>query len=313
MRLIVMANGPFGAPAFRRLLSSPHDVAAVVVRPTRARGKRQPPPSPIRVLAEEHGLPVLDPPSVNTAEFREQLAALEPELYFVCDFGQILSSKTLAIASRGGINLHASLLPAYRGAAPIHWAVYNGEKETGVTVIHMTPGMDAGPILNMAATPIQPTETTPELEDRLAEMGATLVSDAVDALSDGTAESRPQDESLVTKAPRLEKADGAVRWDRAARAIANQVRALKPWPGTYATCRPSSGKEFRVILNQVASEQMSESTAPGTTIEVGKDRLVIATGEGSLAIEQLQPAGKRAMPIADFLRGNEIAVGDRWV
>jgi methionyl-tRNA formyltransferase len=326
MRILVMANGPFGVPAFRRLLASRHEVVAVVVRPTHSRGKRKPPPSPVRVLAEAQGLPVFDPPSVNKPEFREQLAALEPELFYVCDFGQILSSKALAIAKHGGINLHASLLPAYRGAAPINWAIYNGDQQTGVTVIHMTPGMDAGPILNCAATPIEPTETTPELEDRLAEIGAGLVEQAVDALASGTATSTPQDESLVTQAPRLQKTDGAIDWNRSAAAIAQQVRALKPWPGTFTSWQSGEARELRVILDQVAVEPLGVSAEPGapsfvqgttvepgTTAEVDKNRLIIATGDGALVIERLQPAGKKPMPIADFLRGHRVAVGDRWV
>ena len=314
MRIIIMANGPFGVPAFRRLLDARHDIAAVVVRPTRARrAKRQPPPSPVRVVAEQHGLPVFDPPSVNAAAFREQLAKLEPELFFVCDFGQILSSKALAIAAHGGINLHASLLPAYRGAAPINWAIYNGDRETGVTVIHMTPGMDAGPILNCAATPIDPNETTPELEDRLAEIGAGLVEQAVDALASGTANPQSQDESQVTTARRLQKTDGAINWNRSAAKIANQVRALKPWPGTYADLHMADGKQVRVIIDQVAIESMESTDPSGTIIEVGKDRLKVATGQAALLIEQLKPAGKRVMPIADFLRGHRVVEGDRFV
>jgi methionyl-tRNA formyltransferase len=258
-------------------------------------------------------LPVFDPPSVNAAEFREQLAVLEPDLYFVCDFGQILSSKALAVSKHGGINLHASLLPAYRGAAPINWAVYNGDPKTGVTVIHMTPGMDAGPILGTASTPIGPTESTPQLEDRLAEIGAGLVLEAVDALAEGTAEPTPQDESLVTRAPRLQKTDGAIDWNCPAAAIVNQVRAFQPWPGTYTAWKSADGKELRVILDQVSVQSAAEPAEPGTTVEVSKDRLVIATGEGSLVIERLQPAGKRAMPVADFLRGHVVAIGDRWV
>ena len=231
----------------------------------------------------------------------------------MCDFGQILSSKTLAIAKLGGINLHASLLPKYRGAAPINWAIYHGEAETGVTVIHMTPGMDAGPILNVASTPIKPNETTPELEDRLANLGAGLVLDAADALAEGKTDPTPQDESLVTKAPRLQKSDGLVDWSRPAATIVNQVRALKPWPNTYSTWQQAGGGELRVILDEVAAEPLAEPETPGTTVEVGKGRLAIASGDGLLVIKRLQPAGKRAMPVADFLRGHRVEIGDRWV
>ncbi|MCG8586202.1 MAG: methionyl-tRNA formyltransferase, partial [Pirellulales bacterium] len=250
---------------------------------------------------------------VNTPEFRSQLEQFAPDLFFVCDFGQILSSKALATATRGGINLHASLLPAYRGAAPINWAIYNGEAETGVTVIHMTPGMDAGPIVNRASTPIEPNETTPELEERLAEIGAGLVAEAADAIASGTFETTGQDESAVTKAPRLHKSDGQVDWSRPAAAIANQVRALKPWPGTFTAWQSAEGKELRVILDQVSVEAASETAEPGTTVHVGKDRLAIATGDGVLLVESLQPSGKRAMPVADFLRGHRVSIGDRWV
>ena len=313
MRLIVMANGPFGAPALERLLASQHEVLAIVVRPERQRGKRKPPPSRVRALAEEHGFDVLEPASVNTDEFREQLAALDPDLYFVCDFGQILSGKTLFVAKCGGINLHASLLPKYRGAAPINWAIYHGDAKTGVTVIHMTPGMDAGPILKIVSTPIGSNETTPELEDRLAELGAGLVLEAVDALAEGKTDPTVQDESQVTKAPRLQKSDGLVDWSRSAAEIVNQVRALKPWPNTSATWQKADGGELRVIFDAVTAEPLSQLVEPGTTAEVGKDRLAIATGHGQLVVDRLQPAGKRAMPVADFLRGHRVQVGDRWV
>lgn len=314
MRLIVMGTGPFAVPMFEALLASAHEVAALITRPTPpARGRQKQPPNPMADVARGHGgLPVLDPPDVNAAEAQAALAELRPELFVVCDYGQILSAATLAIPRLGGINLHASLLPAYRGAAPIHWAIYDGCRETGVTVIHMTPRLDGGPCLVQIATPIEPPETAADLEQRLARLGIAAVLSAIEMLSGWDGQSplgRLQDQALATKAPRLKKSDGHIDWTRSAEQIGNQVRAFQPWPGSFTSVQTAAGQTLRLILDRVSvSDQPPPADAvPGQVLAADARQFLVATGGGVLAIERLQPEGKRAMTSAEFLRGHALA------
>ena len=219
--------------------------------------------------------------------------------------------ETLEIARYGGINLHASLLPKYRGAAPINWAIYHGETETGVTIIHMTPRIDAGPAIAQSATPIGDQETAAELEPRLAELGAPLVLESIDAIEAGTVRSIPQDRALATRAPRLKKELGQVDWSRSAAAIANQVRALQPWPKTYTFWQRPAGEPLRLILDRVHVEQAAAATA-GVVLEAAGDRLVIGTGQESLVVDSIQPAGKRVLSASEFLRGYPVKPGERF-
>ncbi len=312
MRIVMLGTGPFAVPTFRALGESEHEVTALVTRPERlGRGGRKPPPNPMREEAERRGLPVLMPESINTDEARAELRGLGPELLVVCDYGQILKAETLAVAPQGGINLHASLLPKYRGAAPIQWAIYHGETETGNSVIRMTPGLDAGPVIAQVRTTIGPDETAGELEARLADLGASLVLAAVRRIADGTAEPLPQDPAQATKAPRLTKELGQIDWSRSAAQIKNQVRALDPWPRSYTDWQPRDRPPLRLIVHQVATnEQTSTDAPPGTVLEAGP-RLLLATGEGALEIRALQPAGKRALSAEEFLRGYPLEAGQR--
>lgn len=314
MRLIMMGTGPFAVPTFRALLHSRHEVPLLVTRPSRpARGRRNKTINPMREVAQERSLPIFEPESINTDPARAELARYEPDLFVVADYGQILKPATLAVAQLGGINLHGSLLPKYRGAAPINWAIYHGETETGVTVIHMTPQLDAGPTLAQARTKIAPDETAVDLEPRLAELGAPLVLQTIDALERGDAQPLPQDSTAATKAPRLDKTDGAIDWNRSAQEIKNQVRAMEPWPKTYTFWRrPGSGEPMRLILGRVQVEPFESDAPPGTVLEAGGDRLLVATGSGALAIESLQPAGKRLLSVDEFLRGYGVLPGERF-
>ncbi|MGD0896945.1 MAG: methionyl-tRNA formyltransferase, partial [Thermoguttaceae bacterium] len=235
MRLILMGTGPFAVPTFEKLYDATWaHVAALVTAPVREhRGRPVEPASPVRRIAREHGSPIFDPDDINLAESLGQLRSYAADLLVVCDYGQILKPETLAVARLGGINLHGSLLPKYRGAAPINWAIYHGETVTGVTVIHMSPEIDAGPCIARAEIPIGPEETAVELEARLAELGAPLVLRSLEAASAGRWEAILQDPALACRAPRLKKIDGAIDWSRSAMAIKNQIRALEPWPKTY--------------------------------------------------------------------------------
>lgn len=308
-----MGTGPFAAPTFLSLLKSPHHVLSLFTRPaTPGRGKHAPPPRPMFEIAQAHGLPIFEPDSVNSPEAQQALQALAPDLLVVCDYGQILSRETLSLARLGGINLHASLLPKYRGAAPINWAIYYGETETGVTVIHMTPKLDAGPCLVQRCTSIGPDEDASKLESRLGELGVGAVEAAIAMLADWDgriALGEVQDPALATKAPRLTKADGEVNWFRTAKQIGDQIRALKPWPGTYTHWLRREHPPVRMILDAASPVPLREPVPPGTVAYCDGQHLHVATGEDALSLERIQPAGKRIMEVAEFLRGHPIQAG----
>jgi methionyl-tRNA formyltransferase len=316
----MMGTGPFAVPTFQAILERPDQlgVLALFTRPQRqvhAHGKSRPAENPMRALAEGRGIQVYDPESINSPESQATLKKLTADLFVVCDYGQILSRDTLSLARLGGINLHGSLLPKYRGAAPINWAIYHGERETGVTVIHMTPKLDAGPCLVQCATAIGPDETAVELEPRLAALGAPAVLEAIEMLAEARiAAGIDQDPSEATQAPRLKKTDGLIDWSRTAREIHNQVRAFQPWPKTYSFLQ-TEADPFRVIFDEVAAADSATdqlAREPGVVVAVGRDSMHIACGNGVLMPLCLQPAGKRSMTVGEFLRGHPVSVGDRF-
>jgi methionyl-tRNA formyltransferase len=241
------------------------------------------------------------------------LAGLEPDLGVVCDYGEILRPETIAIPQRGMINLHGSLLPKYRGAAPVAWAIYHGELETGNTVFQLAPGVDAGPILSQERLPIDPDETAGELERRLAAAGGPLVVETIHRLAAGAVDPILQDDAVATRAPRLKKEDGKIDWSRSSRAIQNQVRAMQPWPRAHTHWHRPDRPPLRLIVT--GAERWSGPTeraeaGPGVIV-AATGRLAVATGDGAVAITTLQPAGKRTMSAAEFLRGHDVAVGQR--
>jgi len=317
MRLLMMGTGPFAVPTFASLLDSPHQVVALVSRPVPPpKGRVKSPPAPMRDLAHQRGVPVLEPQDINADESRRALAELDFQLLVACDYGQILSADTLAVSPWGGINLHASLLPKYRGAAPINWALYHGDAETGVTVLHMTARLDSGPSLVQRRTPIGPDEDAVQLERRLAQLGVDAVHEALGMIARWDGHSSlgvPQDPQAATKARRLRKTDGEVDWNRSAQQIANQVRALKPWPGTFITLPRPGGEAIRLILDQVSVvAEAGPSGPPGEVVQADKSHVHVATANGRLSLDRVQPAGKRSMAIDEFLRGHPVAVGDRF-
>jgi len=308
MQLVMLGTGPFAVPTMRRLHQSHHEVLLAVSRPPRG---RKPLPAPVQVAAQELGIPGWLPETVNSDEARDKLAELQPDLLVVCDYGEILKSETLSVARQGGVNLHGSLLPKYRGAAPVQWAVLNGETETGNTVIQMTPGLDAGPCLGVQRIAIEPDETAGELEERLARQGAELVLQVVDNLARGTAQPLPQDKSRATKAPRLRKEHGKIDWSRSALEIKNQVRALQPWPRAFTEWQRPTGQPLRLIVHRTSlAEHSATDTAPGTILSADGE-LLVATGDGVLRLETIQPTGKRTMAADEFLRGYQLQPGDQ--
>ncbi len=320
MRLILFGTGPFAVPSYEALTEQ-HEVVAIVTRPIADSGKRRKTAeNPTRDLGEAKNLIILDPASCNEDSFIEKLASMNADLFVVCDYGQILSKACLAAARLGGINLHGSLLPKYRGAAPIQWCVYSGDTVTGVTVIHMTPKLDGGPCIVKMVLDIGADETAEELEPRLSALGIDAVSKAITILETWDGESclgELQDPTAVTKAPRLKKSDGLIDFSRTAKQIFDQIRAFQPWPKTFTNWSPETKSPIRLIVGRasvVGDEELVEESItevpPGAVAICDATRLWIQTGAGLLSILEIQPAGKRQMPIADFLRGQQPAIGD---
>ncbi|HXY35843.1 MAG TPA: methionyl-tRNA formyltransferase [Planctomycetaceae bacterium] len=327
LRLVMMATGGFALPTFRALLdqaqSNGNRVVGLFTQPDRVGRGHHRHVNPLKELALGHGIPVFQPEKANTPEAIASLAALIPDLCVVAAYGQILSPALLAVPRLGAINVHASILPKYRGAAPIQTAILCGETETGVTIFQIEPKLDAGPILAIARTPIGEQETAGELESRLAILGAELAVGVVEQLAEGTAEPIVQDSSRASRAPRLKKEDGRIDWNRSPRQIDCQVRAFQPWPLAYSTLvmregkteRGNSPRSLRLIVLEVApAEQRSSggSAAPGTILAVDNKRLVVQAAGGALEISRLQPEGKRAMTAAEFLAGYPVRRGDRF-
>ena len=316
----MVGTGPFAVPTFRVLHESYHQVVALVTAPVRTnRGKPIPGSNPMRETAEEFGVPVYAPEDINQPETIGHLLEFQADLMVVCDFGYILSPEALATAGLGGVNLHGSLLPKYRGAAPINWAIYHGEEETGVTVIHMTPRVDAGPCIAQVSIPIGPEETAIDIEDRLREIGAWLIHRAIGSIEAGRIQALPQDASLASRAPKLKKTDGLIDWSRTSQQIKNHVRSMVPWPKTYTHWQKPDGDSLRIIVGpvEVADQQLEglrfdfEPIVPGTVLVAKQDQLLVATGSGAVRLTTVQPAGKREMDVESFLRGYRVEAGER--
>jgi methionyl-tRNA formyltransferase len=320
LRAVVMGTGPFAVPMFEALRTAPVDIAAVVTRPDRVAPGRRPPPNPLREAARAANLPILDPENVNAPEAVAALGSLAADLLVVCDYGQILAAATLGIAPLGGINLHGSLLPRHRGAAPVQWAILEGDPVSGVSVIHMTPALDAGGVIVARDTPIGPRETAADLERRLAALGADAVLEAIarvqaaratGLLHPGQPLGMPQDAARVTRAPRLSKADGIVDWSQSATRIERRRRALEPWPRT-ATFLRSDGEARRLVLEdvQVADVHSPVDKPPGAVLAIDEHGILVACGGGTcLAITRVVPEGKRSMTAAEFARGHALHPG----
>lgn len=319
LRIVVMGTGPFAVPMFRGLLQSPHEIVAVVTRPDHAPPGRRPPANPMREAAAAASLGMLAPEQANDPTVIASLAALRPDLFVVCDYGQILSRDLLGVPPLGGINLHGSLLPRHRGAAPVQWAIREGDAVSGVSVIHMTPALDAGNVIVARSTPVGPRETAAELEPRLAELGAGAVIDAVERMQAAVAATGtvagigiPQDAAKATRAPRLSKQDGVVDWSLPAVTLERLRRALEPWPRLTTFFTRGDGQRQRLVLDdvEVATHPEAAAAVPGTVLDTSGGRIVVASGGGTaLAITRVVPEGRRAMPAADYLRGSPLLPG----
>ncbi|MCA9042278.1 MAG: methionyl-tRNA formyltransferase [Planctomycetaceae bacterium] len=316
MKLVMMGTGVFALPTFRSLIESEHQVVGLYTQPDRIGRGRHQHVNPMKVLAEEHQIPVFQPVKANVPESIQDLQSLDADLCVVAAYGQILSSQLLATPKRGAINLHASLLPKYRGAAPIQWAVKEGEKETGVTIFQIEPKLDAGPVWGVVSTPIDPDETYGELQDRLADLGATLCLEVLEQIESEAATPIEQQHSESTLAPRLTKEDGEIDWTSSAAEINCHIRAVQPWPKPTTTLQMQNRKPLKVQILQTTpiADHQSGSDSPGEIIQVTREDLIVRTGNHeALSIHKIQPAGKKLMDIDEFLRGYQPKPGDQFL
>ena len=301
-----MGTPEFAVPSLRALVEAGHDLCGVFTQPDRPknRGMRLQ-PTPVKEYAMSKEIPVYQPATLKDGTALAQIKALAPELIVVAAYGRILPKELLDCPPLGCVNVHSSLLPKYRGAAPINWAVIHGETETGVTIMHMAPELDAGDIILQQSTPIGPDETAAQLHDRLACIGGELIAKAVSMLEDGTAPRHPQDPSKATYAPMLSRELSPIDWTKSAKEIHDQVRGLIPWPAT--TTQVIGGRTVKIFSTAVAGRTVS--AAPGTILAAGGEGIDIACGGGTvLRVLELQAEGKRRMTAAEYLRGNPIAI-----
>ncbi len=301
-----MGTPEFAVPSLEALVRSPDQMAGVVTQPDRPKGRGQVlTPPPIKLLSRREGLPFLQPAKMKDPAFLDALRAWQPDLIVVAAFGRILPPLILEIPPKGCINIHASLLPKYRGAAPIQWAVMNGERETGITTMLMDPGMDTGDVLLQERVSIDPDDTGGSLSRRLAEVASRLLMETIQRLKAGSLSPIPQDHAHATMAPLLKKEDGLIDWRRRAVEIANQVRGLSPWPGAYSLV---AGERWTICGASVETGSAG-TQAIGLVLRAGNTGIAVSTGDGTLVINELQPAGRRRMTAAQYLAGHPLKPG----
>ena len=302
MRVVFMGTPDIAATCLEKILADGFDVVGVYTQPDRPKNRGMKlTASPVKELALEKGIPVYQPENFKSQEAVDQLKALEPDVVAVVAFGQILPQSVLDVPTRGCINIHASLLPKYRGSAPYQWAVLNGEKETGVTAMYLARKMGAGDMIDTAVTPIDPEETAGELLDRLAVLGAELLSKTLGRFAQGEVEGTKQDEALVTYAPMLDKSMSPISWEKTAQQVHDQVRGLNPWP--IATME-LEGKRFKVYKTVIVPGK--PGAKPGTVLGLTKTGLQIACGDGAVEIQMLQAEGGKQMSAPDYFRGHPL-------
>ena len=303
LNVVFMGTPDFSVPCLAKLQEN-CQVLAVVTQPDRPRGRGQKMlPSPVKVFAVAHDLPVLQPEKIKTAEVEAALAALQPDVIVVVAFGQILSPYILDIPRLGCINVHASLLPRYRGAAPLHWSIINGEKKTGVTTMFMDAGLDTGDMILKAEVPISAEMTTAQLHDELMVAGADLLLETLQALADGRAERQKQDDAMSNYAPLLKKTTGRIDWTKSAEEIHNLVRGLNSWPGAYSVL---AGQNFKIWRTAVSREVCPAK--PGEVVKISPQGFLIGTGDGLLEILELQAPSKKKMSAKDYIIGHGLPV-----
>lgn len=300
-----MGTPRFSVPALNALHESDYDVALVVTPPDRPRGRgRKVTPSAVKRTALNLGYQVVQPLSIRTVEFADTIQELKPDFLVVIAFGHILSENLLALPRIGTINIHASLLPKYRGPAPIQWAIINGEKETGVCTMLMEKELDTGSILISAREPIHPDDTTDTLHDRLSVKGANVLIETLKAIAENRIQPIPQDHSLATYAPMLSRDDGRIYWNKSAESLENFIRGVTPWPGAFTYL---GEKRLKIFKSRSIRTEITEP--PGTVMRGFADELRVATADGALSVEEIQGASGKRLLIKDYLRGHKIPPG----
>jgi methionyl-tRNA formyltransferase len=308
LRIVFLGSGAFAIPSLEALAGAGYDVAALVCQPDKEKGRgRALAPPPTKPVAEARGIPVLQPRRVRAPEAVEDLRRLAPDLQVVVAYGQILPRSVIDIPRLGTVNVHGSLLPRFRGAAPIQWSIASGDAETGVTTMLIDEGLDTGPLLQSRATPIHPYETAADLEARLARLGAEVLLETVEGLAAGTLHAVPQDASRATVARLLTKEDGRIDWTQPADEIARRIRAFHPWPGAFTT---HDGRTVKVLK----ARPVEGTGTPGVVARVGGEGIDVGAGGGSrLRLLEVQPESRKAMAAAAFAAGTRIAPGARFV
>ena len=309
LRVLFFGTPGFAVPSLDAIMRSAHQVVSVVTQPDRPRGRgHKVHPEAVKLAALGHGLPVRQPERMKDPDLLAALAADHADVAVVAAYGRLLPQALLDVPRLGCVNVHASLLPRWRGAAPVHRAILAGDAVTGVTIMRVVLALDAGPMIARASTPIEPNETSVELEARLAAMGADLLTRVLDDLERGVAKELTQNEADATYAAKLERADGIVDWALPAAAVHNQVRGLHPWPLAAATL----GGRRVLLLRSVVEHSRAESAEPGTIVDARADGLVIATNPGAVRLLEILPEGRRPMTTREFLKGTRVAIGDRF-
>ena len=310
-----MGTGDFAVPPFRALLDSPFEIVGVLTQPDKTgRGHHQH-VNPVKELAVAKNVPVFQPERVNRPKMLETLQSLQADVFVVAAYGQILKPELLAIPRLGAFNLHGSLLPRHRGAAPVQYAIWKGDFITGVTMFQIEPALDSGPMVGIVETPIGDTETSGELMLRLADLSVPLTLDVVKQLDEGTAVFTPQDASLVTLAPKIPREAGVIDWSKSRQEIDCHIRAMQPWPKASSVLQRHDQAPLRCIVSQVAvgiDEDAMPSRVPGK-VQEHQGRLLVATGDGWLEILKLQPEGRKAVDGRSFLNGYPLADGDGFI
>ncbi|MBI4196725.1 MAG: methionyl-tRNA formyltransferase [Deltaproteobacteria bacterium] len=300
MKILFMGSPAIAVPTLKTLYESADEITGVVSQPDRPAGRGQiVHPCAVAQFAREKNLTLLQPEKIKTATFYDELKQLAPDLIVVCAYGRILPKSILDLPPKGCINLHFSLLPEYRGAAPVQWALINGEEETGVTTLFMTEELDAGPILFQEEVPIQPEETTETLGQRLSTIGANLLIRTIEKLKRGECIPIPQDEEEATYAPLLKKEDGKIDFSKKAKTLWHRIRGMTPWPGAYMTL---NGQRLKIW--KASYEEAKTSEPPGTLLSADERGIKIICGKGTLVLEEVQLEGKKRMTAVDFLKGH---------
>ncbi|MGY5342569.1 methionyl-tRNA formyltransferase [Paenibacillus glucanolyticus] len=309
MKIVFMGTPAFAVPSLEMLIVEGYSIAAVVTQPDRPQGRKKVlTPTPVKEAALRHGIPVLQPQRLRSPEAVAELAEYKPDLIVTAAYGQILPKSVLDMPSLGCLNVHGSLLPAYRGGAPIQRSIINGEAVTGITLMYMAEGLDTGDMIAKAEVPIEETDTAGTMFEKLSQAGAKLLQQELPRLVKGKVDAEPQDEAKATYAPNLTRDDEKIDWSRSSREIYNQIRGLVPYSGGFTLW---NGEVFKVwaAANPSSAQVVSSEAQPGTVLGLHEEGIVVKTGDGSLTLLIVQPSGKKAMDAAQFVRGTSLAVG----